>query len=114
SVAPPTALSDGSDTWVEAIRRATERIDALTTPGPRALDARPLSASRPDLGAARELLAREQYAEALDRVSALPATAASDPDVLLLRAVLLTHRGQLEDAEAACERLLAIDELNAG
>jgi chemotaxis protein methyltransferase CheR len=111
---PPTALEGGCDTWVDVIRRASERIDALTTPGPRSLDARPLSASRPDLGAARELLAREQYSEALDSVSALPLAAASDPDVLLLRAVLLTHRGQLEDAEHACERLLAIDELNAG
>jgi chemotaxis protein methyltransferase CheR len=120
--ASPTLLSvsspvvpDGADTWVETIRKASERIEALTTSRSPATDgARKARSERPDLGAALELLERERYGEALDRVSALPPSAASDPDVLLLRAVLLTHRGRLGEAEDACERLLTRDELNAG
>ena len=38
----------------------------------------------------------------------------SDPDVLLLKAMLLAHSGQLAAAEEACLRLLLIDEFNAG
>jgi chemotaxis protein methyltransferase CheR len=111
----PALVPEGADTWVETIRRASERIDALTMPRPPAAEAsRAAPSQRPDLGAALDLLEKERYAEALDRVTALPSAAASDPDVLLLRAVLLTHRGQLEEAEEASERLLAIDELNAG
>ena len=104
-----------ADTWVETIRKASERIDALTTARASVTDgARGAQNQRPDLGAALELLERERYGEALDRVSDLPFSAASDPDVLLLRAVLLTHSGRLAEAEDACERLLARDELNAG
>ena len=43
-----------------------------------------------------------------------PTRRSSDPDVLLLRAVLLVHSGQIALAEDACHRLLGIDELNAG
>jgi chemotaxis protein methyltransferase CheR len=109
------SLFDDGATWVETIRRASERIDVLTRPSPPGSEAPPSTASpRPDLGAALELLEKERYAEALDRITALPPGAAGDADALLLRAVLLTHRGRLEEAEGACERLLAIDELNAG
>jgi chemotaxis protein methyltransferase CheR len=109
------AVPEGAETWVDAIRRATERIDALTN-SPRVASDPPRAARsrRADLGAALDLLERERYAEALERVAALPSDAASDPDALLLRAVLLTHRGQLRDAEDTCAKLLTIEELNAG
>ena len=109
------AVPEGAETWVDAIRRASERIDALTSSPPPAIDPpRAPRSRRADLGAALDLLERERYAEALERVAALPSDAASDPDALLLRAVLLTHRGQLRDAEDVCAKLLAIEELNAG
>ncbi len=114
SGSPGPAVEAGAETWVDAIRRASDRIDALTSPPSSVPRARSIPLPRADLGAARDLLERERYAEALERVAALPSDAASDPDALLLRAVLLTHRGRLEDAEGVCERLLAIDELNAG
>ncbi len=38
----------------------------------------------------------------------------ADPDAQLLRAVLLTSCGQLEEAERVCAHLLRLDELNAG
>jgi chemotaxis protein methyltransferase CheR len=61
-----------------------------------------------------ELLRRERYEEALAIVETLPEDWSLNPDVLLLRAVLLTHRGNVNAAEDVCRTLLAIDDLNAG
>jgi len=108
------AVVDGAGTWVEAIGKTTERIRTLTqalTPTDAAAAAVP---KRCHLGAALELFREERFAEALGMVQALSPQSARDPDVLLLHAVLLAHSGQLKEAEDACHRLLAIDELNAG
>ncbi len=103
-----------SDAWFHAISRATERVAALVpaehadgaaaTPIPRAWD----------VTQALDLLRRERFAEALDHVRDGAQTAVRDPTVLLLEATLLTHSGQVTAAEAACRRLLASDELDAG
>lgn len=115
---PIAAVVDGAESWVDAIRGASERIEALTRaprPTPRSAGER-LSALPPrwDLDKALELLESERFSDALELVQSLPAEAAMDPDVLLLRAALLTHGGQLALAEDTCLRLLAVDELNAG
>jgi chemotaxis protein methyltransferase CheR len=47
-------------------------------------------------------------------VRALPPNAALDPDAILLEAVLLASAANFREAESCCERLLALDELNAG
>jgi chemotaxis protein methyltransferase CheR len=47
-------------------------------------------------------------------LNSLPSDAARDPDVLLLRAVLLTHGGDLAQAEQVCTELLEQDETSAG
>jgi len=113
----PTVVAavEGTDTWIEAIRRATERIHTLTAA------ARPRSGSPPptalptwDLGAAHKLLREERFTEALEMMQGFPPESGRDPDVLLLRAALQTHRGQLLEAEDACKRLLDVDELSAG
>jgi chemotaxis protein methyltransferase CheR len=115
SAALTTAALERGDSWVEAIGKATERIRALTQ--------QPAHSPRPDampdaqgwhLGRALELLRQERFADALGLVEALPAESTRDPDMLLLHAVLLVHRGQLGQAEETCDRLLAIDGLNAG
>ncbi|MDG6997663.1 MAG: hypothetical protein JRN15_00950 [Nitrososphaerota archaeon] len=67
-----------------------------------------------DLKQALDLLGEENYGRALDFVQALPPNAAVDPDVVLLRAVLLTNVGDLEKAEEVCNNLLEFDEFNAG
>jgi len=114
-VARLAAVAD-ADSWVDAIRRASERVAALTNargsgaPAPRSRSA----AGGWDLGLVFELLRKERFEEALAIVDGLPTEAGNDPDVLLLRAVLLTHRGRLALAEAACRRLLEVDELSAG
>ncbi len=108
------AVVEGSGTWVEAIGKAAERIQALTqAPMPTGAAAAGAPA-RWHLGPALELFQQERFAEALGLVQALPPESARDSDVLLLHAVLLAHSGQLAKAEDACHRLLAIDELNAG
>ena len=111
----PLVVMEGAATWVEAIRRAAERIQTLAqAPSGRPPPPGPRPEAALDLGLARELLKEERFAEALDFVHALPAESAGDPDVLLLRAVLLTHGGQLEAAESVCRALLQVDELNTG
>jgi chemotaxis protein methyltransferase CheR len=117
----PTVVAavESTDTWIDAIRRATERIETLTSPSQPSTSSRQGSlrvAAKPawDLELARELLREERFSEALDMMQRLPPESGRDPDVLLLHAALLTHRGQLAEAEEACSRLLAVDELSAG
>ncbi len=112
-------LVEAADTWVEIIARAADRIRVLTdAPGgaraSSAVLARPGAATAWDLGRSLELLEKERFADALELVQTLPPESARDPEVLLLRAVLLTHSGQLARAEAVCAELLQLDELNAG
>lgn len=117
----PTLTPDIEDalslSWVETIRQAAQRVQSLTDPAPAA--GREAEAARPlrpawDLGVAVELMRQEKFADALAVVKALPPESANDADVLLLRAVLLTHGGDLSAAEALCADVLRLDELSAG
>jgi chemotaxis protein methyltransferase CheR len=105
-------------TWVETIRRASERVEALVNPPNQARSSGTRSTARPtphsEIGLVLELLRQERFAEALRLMDGSPTESGRDTEMLLLRAVLLTHSGQLAKAERACERLLEIDELNAG
>lgn len=106
---PPLAAGDTS--WVDAIAGAARRIDALAAmPVPAAA---PLRAS-PDLQHALTCLHSGQFGHSLDHIGRLAAEHASDPDVLLLKAVSLSQSGATADAQRVCRQLLAIDELNAG
>jgi chemotaxis protein methyltransferase CheR len=113
-----TSLAERSDSWVETIQAASERVQLLVDghPSRAAFEAeRPTSARpvRPSLTAALSLLRDEQFDEALALVDAIQANVIDDPDVLLLQAVLLTHAGALAQAENVCRRLVEIDELSA-
>jgi len=113
----PTVVAavEGADSWIEAIRRATERIQTLTGPArPRSDFLPPAAIPTWDLGVAHGLLREERFTEALEMMQGLPPESGRDPDVLLLRAALQTHRGRLTEAEDACNRLLDVDELSAG
>jgi chemotaxis protein methyltransferase CheR len=118
--APSAPAAD--DSWVETIRRASERIRALTAPpAPDAVpgssaDAPIVAAGKPvwDLGSAVELMRKEKFSEAGALLATLPTESAGDADVLLLRAVLLTHGGDLAAAEKLCAEVLARDEMSAG
>ena len=108
------------DTWIEVIRGASRRIAALARGSsgqpPPSAGARGVAHAPPawDLGTAFELLKAERYIDALDRIRTLPPESAADPDVLLLRATLLTHGGRLVEAEGTCAELLAREEMSAG
>jgi chemotaxis protein methyltransferase CheR len=62
---------------------------------------------------ALDLLKHERFVDALDLLATLPESTL-DPELLLLRAVLLVHSGQLAAAERVSNQLLEDDELNAG
>lgn len=119
-VALPRMVEDAVS-WVDAIKRASERIAALAgaadhlqhgdQPAPAAA---PSAARSWDLGLVLEAMRQERFADALALLSALPREANEAPDALLLRAVLLTNRGELGAAERACARVLELEELNAG
>ncbi len=109
---PPPSPAEGAS-WVEVIRNACERIESLAAP----LSASPPPAPRPtpvDTAAVIQLLQQERYPEAHAALAQLPPEATADPDVLLLRAVLHTHGGDLATAEKLCARVLELDGLSAG
>jgi chemotaxis protein methyltransferase CheR len=119
-VAAPPPESTWTKTWLDTIQHASDRIQALTE--------RPTAESAlrgdPDLGGSAqtatqlplvlELLKKERFSDALDLLGRLPAESDKDTDVLLLRAALLTHSGQLNAAENVSAQLLERDELNTG
>jgi len=122
-----TELVETAGSWVEAIRRASEHIAALTeVPGKPILTSNrmPVHAEKSlpvvvpryrwDPGVVIELVRRERFSEALDVLRDLPPEWRMDLEVLLLRAVILTNSGDLPQAEKACRELLESNELNSG
>jgi chemotaxis protein methyltransferase CheR len=116
-------MVEPNDSWFSAIHRASERVANLTQgKNGKAVSASvsttaPTSNSHPepwDSTIAIELLRGEKFSEALELLQALPSESKADPDTQLLLAVLLTNRGDLQEAEKICQRVLKLDELNAG
>jgi len=116
----PPAVPNGEwvGTWLESVERSSDRIRALSDAGAEARPAQPLTsavtASQKHLKEPLELLQNERFSEALVLMHQLSEAQSSDPAALLLRAALFTHQGELGPAELACQRLLEVDELNAG
>jgi len=112
--APIVALVDAADSWVTAIRDASARIRELVDESPPSTTAAEPDDTAPRMAGALELLRQERYAEALVVLDGIAGPAARGAEVLLLRAVLLTHGGQLEPARETCASLLALDGLHVG
>ncbi|HZL19785.1 MAG TPA: CheR family methyltransferase [Polyangia bacterium] len=118
--AVPAGLPEIGDSWVEVIRRASERIRSLTGPGrspaPSARSVERPLAGEPsaELSLIADLIRQERFSEARTALALLPPASARDPDALLLQAVLLTHGGDLTAAERLCAEVLVLDELSAG
>jgi len=112
--------STWAKTWLETVQRASDRIQALTErPAAEYVrqDARVPSRApqiATQLPTVLELLKQERFSDALELLGHLPAESVPDPDIMLLRAALLTHSGQLGAAERASMQLLEYDELNSG
>lgn len=116
---PRAALAlDWASTWVDTVQRSSDRIRALTVKPSEAIEpsgllpSTPAASPRLELRRALELLSQERFAEALQLLP--QSNSSKDAEAALLRAALLTHCGQLEEAELACVELLASDGLNAG
>ncbi|HEU4682511.1 MAG TPA: CheR family methyltransferase [Gemmatimonadales bacterium] len=119
------AAVEATASWVDAIQRASERIANLTdgrarSPNhnaPRTTHIGGAGSVAPrtwDLGLVLEAMRQERFADALALICSLPPDSHQDLDALLLRAVLLTNNGRLDESKEVCSRLLALDELNAG
>lgn len=109
----PEPAGDGS--WVEVIRRASQRVERLTANPGGGRGASPAAARLPSAtDQVLELIARERFAEARAFMESLPKEALADADTQLLLGVVLTNAGELGEAERLCALLLARDELNAG
>jgi chemotaxis protein methyltransferase CheR len=115
--------------WVDVIQHAATRIATLADARTRSPDqaapqvththpaGQPAVTATPrtwDLSLVLEAVRQERFADALEIIGSLPSDSHEDPDALLLRAVLLTNHGRLDESEEVCRRLLALDELNAG
>ncbi|MBV9993905.1 MAG: tetratricopeptide repeat protein [Caulobacteraceae bacterium] len=110
--APATAAPDHV-AWVDVIRLASERVEALAGRA-SAFNLPTLPPGRRDLGPALDLMRRERFTEALVLLRELRPESGEDPEALLLEAMLLTNGGRFADAEEVCRRLLAVDGSNAG
>jgi chemotaxis protein methyltransferase CheR len=132
SAATPGATPAIDEDWIAVVQRTAARIERLAEGGSRSAERSAPATPRPpapangtpaapapvrvswDLAPVRACLRDERYGDAAAAIAALPADAAADPDVLLHVAVVETHRGRLEQAEAACRCLLDADTFNAG
>ncbi len=106
-VATPTGHVAEDASWVDVIQRASERVAKLSTAPTAPHATRDEPAER---GKILEMVRAERFAEALE----LLGTRDEDPESRLLRAVLLTNRGDLALAESICGDILSSDDLNAG
>src|SRR5262249_46307581 len=116
---PPVAAASGDwvGPWLEAVARSSARIRALQSglsepSAPGAKTAAGAQPARSDLSRPLELLRHERFADALELMQGLSPEDGRDPAALLLRAALLTQKGEIEAAEAACREVLRRDELN--
>jgi chemotaxis protein methyltransferase CheR len=126
------AAVEDTTSWAAAIQAASERIAALTQPRapapPPSAPPRPILA--PAIGGTQrlsgwgaeaegrsqlfELLRQERYGEVSALLGAMTPEEQTDPDVLLLRAIVLTNAGAIAEAEAVCQSLLGVDATSAG
>jgi len=116
--------------WFDAIRQASERIESLSARGvapdapepgteplvPGTSLQAPGGAPSWELALARvlEVIRQERFPEALALLHALEPDAQALPHALLVRAVLLSQLGKVEEGRATCARLLAENASHAG
>jgi chemotaxis protein methyltransferase CheR len=118
-----SAVGTPAGSWMKTIERASWRVQQLTSRPPPPLasnggvspspSAAPFAASAASTDLAVELYRQERFADALDLLRSLPASA-NEPRVQLLIAAILTNQGELQKAEAICRDVLVHDERNAG
>jgi len=122
---PATPQPDSEPAWASDITRASARIAALADrsrrqssddhaqckPSPQPVES---ERSTEHLEGVRDLLRHERFEDALRLIGSLPREVGTDPDALLLEALVLANRNELSGAEQKCQELLARDELRPG
>jgi chemotaxis protein methyltransferase CheR len=100
----------------QLIEMPEQAIEMPTEPAelPDELPADPVPRRPLNLDPALELLSQERFTDALAAIDSLSPINNGDPELLLLRAALLTHSGSFAIAEQTCHRLLAVDEFSSG
>jgi chemotaxis protein methyltransferase CheR len=98
--AEPAKDTDAASTsWVQSIAQSAERVQALRVPDATAV--RPAASASP-----LSLFREERFDQALEALRALPSTTTEEPEMMLLEAILLFHRGEWAAAETASRELL--------
>jgi chemotaxis protein methyltransferase CheR len=97
------AETAGTTSWVDAIDRASRRVDAL---------ARSAKGPRATLERATALFREERFQEALAVLDRTPDACACSTEIQLLRATILTNQGCLAAAEETCRGILSLDPRN--
>jgi chemotaxis protein methyltransferase CheR len=113
--------------WYDRILKASDRIASLARDSQQLRDPKLAVATvsrqaepgsresiSTELRATKQALQDERFGEALTLLSQLPPETQADPEALLLRAVLLTNRGDIGSAREVLNALLSIDGLNPG
>jgi chemotaxis protein methyltransferase CheR len=98
--------------WFEAIADSSRRIRSLVTPDQAVTPAQAVP-HEDEVARAMSLWKLDRFQEALAVLTGASGNS-DDPDRLLLKAMLLVSSADSEAATRACDRLLEIDELNAG
>jgi chemotaxis protein methyltransferase CheR len=106
--------------WIDAIAASAGCIASVRASAPPPARAAPTPTvapagapiARSSRDQALQLLRQERFDEASALLDNHPANPVDDPDIAILRGVLLAHRGRLDQAEALCRRLLEADGLN--
>lgn len=117
SLRAPAPLA--TDAWVTAIEAATQRVANLVATRASSHLAQSSGSSAPiattvSINAVRELVARERFAEALQKLDELVAAEGTSSSITLWRALILTNQARLVEASDLCRRVLSDNPHSAG
>ena len=104
------------DAWVDSIAQASERVSKLVKEVHDRKTNKTTSTEQTktnDLAEAMSLFRQERFNEAIQALRN-GSLNSENADALLLHAVILTNRKEFAEADRLCEKILLVDELNAG
>jgi chemotaxis protein methyltransferase CheR len=113
---PPTARphSPPSTDWMDVIDRASRYIGKLADETDRPPSDEATEAASRTAEHLQSLLAEERFAEALEQIETALSVDPANPPLRLLRAMLLFHCGDAEQAATVAQSLLRHETLKAG
>ena len=109
-----STLVENAETWMEAIRAASERIAGLAGGTAGAGPPETAATAPSSMAAVLDLMGHEKFGEALQALGSGAPTGGEDQDARLLQAAIQVNAGNAREAERLCAAVLAADDLNAG